>query len=171
MITFSAYEAYFLELASRYHRIAHSETEPHFAVMDIDDILSAMKSSLKFDRPSMILENPEGRLSYKNNGMRDENFGAFLILQQCLTRGDVAQKRTVMDTTKTVGMGICGKMHVDKTERFKGIRTAPRFIEFFDLAQVRYMKVGPIFSNCYGWRFEFNIGQDAELYYEPTEWA
>lgn len=170
MITYTEYEAYFLDLATRYHRIAHSEDNNHFAVMDIDDILSAMKSSLNFDTPSMILENPEGKLTYANTGMRDENFGAFLILQQSITRGDVQQRRAVMDLTKSVGMGICGRMLLDKTNRFKGNKTPPRFIEFFDLSQVKYFKVGPIFSNCYGWRFEFNIGQDAPIYYDPADW-
>lgn len=171
MITYTEYEAYFLNLASQYHKIAHSEASRHFAVMDIDDILSAKNSSLNFDTPSLLLENPEGRLSYANSGMRDENFGAFLIIQQSLTRGDVEQKRAVMNLTKTVGMGICARMHVDKKSRFKGIKTPPRFIEFFDLSQVKYFKVGPIFANCYGWRFEFNIGQDAPIYYDPADWT
>ncbi|AEL24008.1 hypothetical protein [Cyclobacterium marinum] len=170
MIDYSAYEDYFRDLATRYQKIGHSPTSNHFAVMDIDDILSAMRSDLNFETPSLILENPEGKFSYHNSALRDENFGAFLILQQCINRGDTQQKREVMDHTKKVGAQVISRMHIDKQTRFKGTKDAPRFVQMFRLEQVRYFKAGPLFSNCYGWRFEFNIGMEGAMYYDSEDW-
>jgi len=171
MIAYSAYEDYFKNLATRYQKIGHSHTTNHFAVMDIDDILSAMRSDLDFSTPSLILENPEGRFSYHNSSLRDENFGAFIILQQCVTRGDTQQKREVMDHTKYVGSQLISRMHLDKENKFKGIKTAPRFVEMFQLNEVRYFKAGPLFSNCYGFRFEFNIGMGTNWVYDEEDWT
>lgn len=169
MITYSEYEDYFQSLAKAYKPIAHTESHPRFAFMDIDSILSMSKTAMNMTDPCMILENPEGQLDHKNEKLRDENFGAFHILQH-VSRSEPEKKREVMDRTKQIGIALIGRMFLDKTRHFKGQGTAPIMLRFFDLSQVKYMKVGPIFSECYGWRFEFNLGKETPFLYEEDDW-
>src|SRR5690606_38498972 len=109
MISYTEYEDYFNSLARAYKEVAHTDEHPRFAILDIDDIISLQKTAMNMERPCMILENPEGQLDHKNNKLRDENFGAFLILQRA-TRNDPIKKRAVMELTKQVGLGIIGRM-------------------------------------------------------------
>lgn len=169
MISYSEYESYLSDLASAYKEIAHTPDRPRFALMDIDDIFSLHKTALNMDQPCMILESPEGHLDLKNDRLRDENYGAFLILQRA-SRSDAGRKRQVMDRCKQIGLGVLGRMFRDKINHFRGQGTAPLMVRFFDLSQVKYFKVGPIFSDAYGWRFEFNLGKETPLNYNEDDW-
>jgi hypothetical protein len=169
MLTYSDYENYLRTLAEKFKGIGHTEEAPRFALMDIDDIISLTKTELDMDFPCMILENPEGKLEYKHDRIKDQNLGAFMIIKRA-TRGDAAMKRQVMNMAKEIGTKIVAKMQVDKVSRFKGDNTVPKLVLYFDLSQVDYNKIGPIFSDCYGWRFEFEIGQEDALPYDEADW-
>ena len=172
MISFSDYEAYFIDLATRFTLIGHTDQQSRFATMDIDDILSDQRGVLDFTSPVMILENPEGAMDWKHDRLLDENYGAFHILQQ-VSRNNPSEKRSVMDTAKEIGTKVIAKIQLDKIARMKGEMTPPRFISYFDLGAVKYQKVGPIFSSCYGWRFEFNIGEETPLglIHDADQWT
>lgn len=171
MLTYSEYEDYFRNLATSFSLIGHTEAASRFATMDIDSILSNQRGALDFTHPTMILENPEGAMEWKHDRMKDENLGAFHILQH-VSRNNPEQKRAVMDLAKAIGTKIIAKMQTEKIARMKGDNTQKRFLLYFDLSQVRYQKVGPVFSDCYGWRFEFNIAQETplSLIHDPSEW-
>lgn len=170
MLLPSDYESYLKSLASSLVDIAHSPANVKFSMMDIDDILSASKGEMDMDYPCMILENPEGKMGFKHDRMKDQNLGAFIILQRA-ARGDAEKKREVMDTCKRIGAKIVAKIQKDKESRFKGINTAPRLVLYFDLSEVSYNKIGPIFSDCYGWRFLFEIGQEDPMPYNEQDWT
>jgi hypothetical protein len=168
MITYSQYENYFLDIAIRFRPIGHRDNLPRFASMDIDDIISMSRTEMDMDNPCMILENPEGKLDYKHDKMLDENLGAFLIIQRAV-RGDATMRRQALDNTKEIGSKIIAKIQMDKIARFKGLQ-APRMVLYFDLSEVGYNKIGPIFSDCYGWRFTFGLGQEDALPYDAADW-
>ncbi len=170
MITYSQYELYFKDIATRLVDIAHTDENPQFAIMDIDDILGSQRGKLNFTKPVMILENPEGRFGYKHDQLHDENLGAFHILRDA-GRDNPATKREVMDQSKTIGSKIISKLQYDKIQLSKGATGIPQMILFFDLAQVRYQKIGPIFSGCYGWRFEFNLAEQSPIIYDSEDWT
>jgi len=170
MITYSEYEAYFEGLATSLVDIAHTEQKPQFAIMDIDDILGSQRGKIDFTSPVMILENPEGRLAYKHDQLQDENLGAFHILQDA-GRDNPTRKRQVMDLTKTIGTKVISRMQYDKIQKSTGTAGIPQMLLYFDLAQVRYLKIGPIFSGCYGWRFEFNLAEQTPIIYDADDWT
>lgn len=171
MISYSQYESYFKTLAEQFALIGHTEESQRFATMDIDDILSAQRGELDFNNYVMILENPEGGMDFKHDRILDENFGAFHILHT-VNRGNPAEKRTVMDTAKAIGAEVIARIQFEKIARHKGNTDIPRMVSYFDLGQVKYQKVGPIFAECYGWRFEFNLGEEAPIntIYNPANW-
>jgi hypothetical protein len=169
MITLQQYQSYFEDTAARYTRIGHTSQSKRFAIMDIDDILNGVRGELAFESPTLILEHPEGSFDFKHEKLRDSNFGAFMILQRA-ELNDQAKKTQVMDTCKSIGTGVIARMHYQKAQYFSGNKSVPRMLTFFDLSKVDYMKVGPILSNCYGWRFEFNLALESAIPYNPSEW-
>jgi len=172
MILFTDLENYLKRLATGLTLISHTEEAPRFATLDIDDILSLGKSELDTNFPVMIMENPEGEMGFKHDRLYDGNYCAFHILQQ-VDRGNPTTKREVMNRCKEIGTKILLLIEKDRQKRFKGVDPAPpRFVGYFDLDQVKYQKIGPIFSSCYGWRFEFEIGQETPISYilDEDEW-
>lgn len=172
MILYSQYESFFSAIATSFTPIGHTPEAPKFATLDIDDILSGQRGNLDFTSPVMLLENPEGGLGYKHDRLLDQNFGAFHILQH-VSRGNPEDKRTVMDNCKSYGAEIIAHIQLQKIERMKGDNTIPRMLLYFDPSQVQYQKVGPLFSDCYGWRFEFNLGEESPIttVYNPDNWT
>ena len=163
MLLFTDIESYLKRLATGLTLIGHTEEAPRFATLDIDDILSLSKSDMDTNFPVMIMENPEGQMGFKHDRLYDGNYCAFHILQH-VDRGNPSDRRTVMDRCKEIGTKVLLIIEKDRQKRFKGISPAPpRFVTYFDLDQVKYLKIGPIFSSCYGWRFEFEIGQETPI--------
>lgn len=171
MILYSDLESYMKRLATGLTLIGHTEEAPRFTSLDIDDILSQIKSELDTNYPVMILENPEGEMGFKHDRLYDGNYCAFHILQD-VNRSNPTQKRQVMDKAKEIGTKVLLLIEKDRQKRFKGINTPPRFVLNFDLDQVKYQKIGPIFGSCYGWRFEFEIGEETpiNLILNDSEW-
>lgn len=169
MITLAEYESYFETLATRYKPIGHSPTTKRFATMDIDEILAASRSSLDLSGPTMILEHPEGRPAFRHEQIRDINLGAFLILKR-IRIGDSDDRRATMDLCKSVGMALISEMQRQRLALFQGAATQPKLLHFFDLSDVSYQKVGPILADCYGWRFEIQVGQESQLIHNPDDW-
>ena len=172
MILFSDLENYLKSKAIGFTRIGHTEEAPRFATLDIDDILSLSKTELDTNFPVMIMENPEGEMGFKHDRLYDGNYCAFHILQQ-VNRNDPASKRAVMDTCKEIGTKVLLYIEQDRQKRFKGDSTPPRLVMHFSLDQVKYQKIGPIFSSCYGWRFEFEVGEETPLSFilDEDEWV
>jgi hypothetical protein len=172
MILFSELEAYMISLATGFTRIGHTEEAPRFATLDIDDILGGQRGELDFNHPILILENPEGEMGFKHDRLYDGNYCAFHILQE-VNRNDPAAKRQVMDDCKEIGTKVLLYIELDRQKRFKGTNTPPRFVLNFNLSDVKYQKIGPIFSGCFGWRFEFEIGQETPIEYilDEEEWV
>jgi hypothetical protein len=169
MITFSAYESYFENLAKDFKPISHTDEAPRFAMMDIDDIISSQRTGLDFTNPCMILENFEGEIQYKHNQLADQQYGAFLIIQQ-VDRNNPVQKREVLDRCKDYGIRLITWMQIERKALFGGDHEANRILLYFDMNQVRYQKISNIFSGCHGWRFEIKLGEEAALPFNRYEW-
>lgn len=171
MILFSDIENYLIRKAKGFTLIGHTEANPRFANMDIDDILSMAKSELDTNFPVMIMENPEGEMGFKHDRLYDGNYCAIYIIKH-VDRNNPSHKRQVMDLCKEIITKVMCLIHEDKEKRMRGINTPPRFVTYFDLNDVKYQKIGPIFSGCYGWRAEFDIGEETpiSMILNPDEW-
>lgn len=172
MILFSEYCDYFEGLARKFKSIGHSDEVPRFANLDIDDILSSQRTKLDFTNPVMILENPEGQLSWIHGQLSDRKLGAFMILKN-VPRNDPEKKKAVMDECQTLGQAIIARMQYEKINLHKANLDSPyeSMIKFFDLNEVKYNKVGPIFNDCFGWRFEIEFARQDPLPFDSDEWT
>lgn len=172
MITFTEYVEYFEGLASKFKSIGHSEATPRFAILDIDDIIGSQRTNLDFTNPVLILENPEGELSWIHNQLADTKYGAFHILKN-VPRNDPAKKKLALDECQALGQKLIARMQYEKIDQHsKGVSSLyPVMLRFFVLDRSKYNKVGPIFNDCFGWRFEFEFAQQTPLPFDSDDWT
>lgn len=170
MYSFSSYVAYFRDLATQFKPIGHSEQTQRFAIMGINDILSNIKGPLDTRNPCLILERPEGALSFRNETVMDDSLGAFYVVKN-VTRKNPSELEQVHDDMKLLGMKIVQRMQYEKKLRSKGDKTMPFHALFFQLDKVKYFPVGPILGECYGWRIEVDLTDTYSLDFVLTDWT
>lgn len=171
MLPYSEYESYFETLATRFKLIGHTPEKPKFAALDIEHILSNQKGKLDINSPVFILESPEGKFAWQNDTFMDTKFGAFMILQYAKPNNPEA-RRQVLDNTQEIGMKVIARMQYERLILNKGVKDLyPHFILFFNLDDTKYQKVGPVFNDCYGWRFEFDLSEQSKLPFDSDEWT
>lgn len=170
MYSFSAYVSYFENLATQFKPIGHSPTSQRFAVMGITDILSNIRGPLDTKNPCLILERPEGGLTFRNDALMDESLGAFYLIKN-VTRKDPQALLQVHDDMKELGHKILLRMQYEKKQRHRGDKTYPFHTSFFQLDRVKYFPVGPIMDQCYGWRIEVDLTDTSPLTFDLNDWT
>ncbi len=170
MYSFSAYVNYFRDLATKFKPIGHSELRQRFAVMGITDILSNAKGPMDTTNPCMILERPEGALTFRNDALMDESLGAFYLIKH-VGRKDPAALLAVHDEMKALAHQIILRMQYEKKERSRSNKTFPFHSLFFQLDRVKYFPIGPIMDQCYGWRIEVDLTDTSPLTFDLNDWT
>ena len=168
---YSDYVNYFKTAAINNIALSHVDTTHHtFYEIDIIDIA---QESLKFKNKylSLLLESPEKRAS-DNNGDNVRKFisGAFAILKEAKT-GNHADRQLVLDETEEVAEQIVSKILNDAKMHLQNKNHAWK-LKGFDLNSIRFYKVGPMFTNHYGWRVEFTFNDTFlnNLHLDATKW-
>ncbi len=158
---FSAYISYFEAIARSHRQIAHSEQEKHFCRMNIEEVISDLRSQLLY--PALLLESFEGGIiDHLSDNFLDKQEGAFMILKQC-HNDDFEMENLLLDECRQIGMDIISRMIKDRRDFL---------LQGFDPASVHYQKVGPVFDNAFGYRFSFSIetAANASLQYRSERW-
>jgi hypothetical protein len=158
---FSAYSNYFEALATQLRDVAHTPEAPKFCRFNIEEILAGLAHGLVLDTPGLLLESFEGRLSEDGDNVMDNQDGAFLILKACELE-DFSAQNAIIDEAKRIGLKVIAKLRHDAL-RNQGL-------QHFDRNSVGYEKVGPVFGNCYGYRFTFSFFNPISLRVDPADW-
>lgn len=156
-MNFTEYVNYFKTAAINHKVIAHNPpTVNSFYRMDIEEVLNGLRT--KLSSVSLILENPE---VYTEDMLSDNRRklwrGAFLIIKQA-KRNDFDDEALVLNDTMEIGEEVLSKM-VNDAQKYRSNKSYTPAIGGFDPNRVRYQKIGPIFDNYYGWRFEIEFNQ------------
>ena len=171
-MTVTEYIDYFEQIAENLLDISHNPTGPvRFAVVDIDEVLTGIKTVLKWvDKPALILVNFSGSLEHRPGAkIRDSKKAQFLIVQAAIRGEDYQEIKEILDSTRETGFKVLSKIYNDREEYELG-NFCDSFIKEFYLSTVKYFKVGPKFDNCYGWLFELEIEDETELLFNPLDW-
>lgn len=169
-MNFSEYVDYFRTCAINHKVIAHNPpTVNSFYRMDIEEVLNGLRAKLA--STSLILENPE--LFYDDllsDNKRKIWRGAYLIVKQA-KKNDFDDETQVLSDTLTIGEEVLSKLFNDSQKHRKNNTYTPA-IGTFHPERVRIQKVGPLFDNYYGWRFEieFNQAANRSLRLDATKW-
>jgi len=161
----SDYISFFEDLATKHKSILHSPTEKHFFRANIEEVITGLRSKIKF--PAMVLESYEVRLiDYKSDNIYMAPVGAFSIIDK-VERDNYDKENEAINTCMLIGIDIITAIR----EEYQNFRNNPnRKIKYFDPATVTGYKVGPLFENCFGYRFEFQIGNPLSLKYDASKW-
>ena len=161
---FAPYSAYFESLAKRLVDIGHTNARPKFCRFNIEEVIDGLATDLDTTTPVLLLESFEGR--FFDNGSDqafDEQAGAFLIMQQA-GASDFAAQNAIIDRAKRIGRKMIARLRKDSR------RQVPGALSQFDLSKVEYQKVGPVFDNCYGYRFTFSWEEPTALVVDEADW-
>lgn len=149
-MTLLDYTAYFEALATKFKNIGHSQQRHRFARIDIEEVILGLRSRLELNEPCLILEAFEGTID-ENQGDNNLNAmtGAFYIMQNA-REGDTADEAQVLSRSLEYGKQVVARINQDAAKR-----RPTGFLKNFRLQGVTYHKVGPIWDNAYGYRFQF----------------
>jgi hypothetical protein len=160
-VNFTDYSDYFEGLATKLRDVAHTPDNPKFARFNIEEILAGMAHGLDPTTPCLLLESFEGRLTEEGDNVMDTQDAAFLIMQHCELE-DFAAQNAIIDLAKRIGFKVVAKLRHD-ARKGEGIK-------HFDRNSVGYEKVGPIFGECFGYRFTFSFFNPVSLAVNPADW-
>ena len=158
---FTAYSNYFEGLATQLRDVAHTAAAPKFCRFNIEEVLAGLAHGIDPATPCLLLEAFEGRLSEEGDNVMDNQDAAFLILRQCELE-DFASQNAIIDESKRIGLKVIARLRHDAR--------AGEGLQHFDRNSVGYEKVGPVFGNCFGYRFTFSFYNPLSLRYNAADW-
>jgi len=160
MADISSYIEYFRRLAAEHKDING------FYMMDINEILDGLRSTVKY--PALILENISGSYLASNldNPLEVIN-GGFLILDHLPNPDDFQGEVVIIDRMKQIGHQIIARMLHD---HLKCEPLAEKAIPGFDVNNVTYEMLGPVFDNGYGVLYSLKILDIIDLGINPSKW-
>ncbi len=161
-MTLTEYTAYFESLATQYKPIGHSPEIPKFGRIDIEEVVLGLRSRLDFSSPVMILENFEGALgNNEGSNLPHTQAGAFYILQNAIP-DDLADEVVKLDNCHKIGIEILARLYRDTLNSRQ---------RRFEIEKTNYHKVGPIWDNAYGYRFEVTFFDQYKIAINPANWS
>jgi hypothetical protein len=170
---YSEYVNYFKTAAINNIALSHVDNTNHtFYEIDIIDVA---QESLKFKNKNkeviLLLESPQKKAG-DNNGdnLRKYTSGAFAILKEAKI-GDHADRQLALDVTEEVSEQIASKILNDAKIHLQN-KLHPWKLKGFDINSLSWYKIGPMFTNHYGWRVEFTFNDTFlnNLHLDATKW-
>lgn len=153
-------EAYFEQMATKNLAIGHTPELPRFVRFNIEEVLKGLRAKLDLSHFCLLLEAPEGMLA--DNGadqVWDQQIISYMVLRQ-VEANDFAEERATVAQARKICLSILSRLLMEGQFGDMDIVNNP----------VEYEKVGPVFTNCYGYRYTFTASDPISLRYLSTEW-
>jgi hypothetical protein len=165
------YVAYFEDLATNLKDIGHTPDKKKFSRIDIEEVLTSMRTSLDMTTMCLVLEMLEGQLNDNiSDNIMNMQAGAFLLLRH-VKKGDYAAENVAMADAFKIFVKLLSKIKKDReTFPMNDANRSNGLVKYFDFSSVKYNKVGPIFDNCYGLRIEFGFSESVSFAFNPNDW-
>jgi hypothetical protein len=162
----SVYKAYFKDIAENHKSILHSDdNNKRFAGMNIEEVLTGLRSDLDTTGYCLILENFEGRLAdNRSDNILNYKSCAFWVIKNAPSN-DYATEEEVIDGCYDIAFDIISKINSDKIP-------VPRntMVKHFDPSTVTYNRIVNVFDSCHGYRVSFELHNHQSLKFEPSKW-
>ena len=160
MTYIDSYVEYFRTLAREHKEIND------FYMMDINEILDGLRSTVKY--PALILENLSGSYLASNldNPLEVIN-GGFLMIDHLPNPDDFQGEVAIIDRMNQIGHQVIARMLHDK---MTCELLSEKAIPGFDVNNVTFEVIGPVFDNDYGVLFAFRIENAGYLDYDKSLW-
>ena len=160
MTDINSYVEYFGTLAREHKEIND------FYMMDINEPLDALRSSIKY--PALILTSLSGNFEASNlDNILDLINGGFLIIGHLDQIDDFSGEMQLVSKMNQIGIDIITRMLHDY---MKCVTLTLKAIPGFNINNVSYEMLGPVFDNDYGVLFSFKTQGCLDLEFNPTKW-
>lgn len=163
-MNYSQIADYFENLARQHISVKHTEVDPHFFRINLEDIIGAHKN---FDaNPSVFLELPESRIHGETSDTSFLSRYCALTFMARVELGNREAELEAYDRMEALGIDFMSRLNRD----YKNFSN--RLIKEFDFKNIKIYKVGPMFHSMYGMRFEISIGEPATSFmnYNSANW-
>jgi hypothetical protein len=166
MADLSSYIEYFQSLAEKHKKILHASGAKHFFMMDINELLSASNSTIKY--PAIVLLKLSGKvIDKKEDNSLFSIEGGFLVLDHCKLIDDFASELQIFQDTFSIGIEIISRIQHDQQAcALLSVKALPDF----NPDQVRWEMIGPVFENHFGIMFKFPVNLLCDLDYDSSKW-
>ena len=155
----TATEDFFRSVATRYVPISHTEAQPRFCRFDLEELTAQLRQDIDTSQFCLLMETPTGKLlDNGGDGFFDDQALAFWVIRQ-VPQNDFAQERLTLSLARQHGRNIVLKCRAEMPG-----------LEPLSLSSVEYDKVGPIFNNCYGYRYSFVQPDQLDPRLDPADW-
>jgi len=155
------FNTYMLEVATNTKSIKHSEQEKHYFRFNMMELAKSMGSRVEF--PAIGVETSDFTLKAGDDDgiFLDRGIG-FIIINQVQQPDDFDAIETIYDDCLEIVMDVLGKIHKDKNcERPE--------VYNFDFDGLNIQPIGPVFTNCYGWRVESGSKEPSHIQYDASK--
>jgi len=136
-----------------------------FFRFNISEIQGSIRSKVNY--PCIALESPEGDFQGSGvfNSLENKQF-AFSILDKPI-QGDYSDEDNKLDSCELIGKQFLARIRNDS--RTEG----SEMFNLFDINDVQYHKVGPIFTDrLFGYRFEIKLSNNKiNMQINPDNWT
>ena len=161
------YVSYFETLARQHKEVLHSESQKHFFVMDINNVLGAMADS-SICYPAIILNSLSSRLVGSNLDNANEHFsGGFMVIHHSHDVDDYNSMVDALAISHRIGMDFLQRIHNDILS-CKPI--AEKALPSWNIFNVSSKMWGPVFDNDFGFSFEFPVIRPIDTAFKPENW-
>src|SRR5688572_29145943 len=107
----SEYVDYFRDIAVHHKLIAHSEQNKRFYRMNIEEVLSALKTKLEYvNKAALVIQSYEKSIDdFYSDNLRDVKNGLFMVVKKVNDR-DFNHEETISAETELITYSILSKM-------------------------------------------------------------
>ena len=161
MTDINSYVEYFRTLAAEHKEIND------FYMMDINEPLNALRSNIKY--PALILTSLSGNFEASNlDNILDLINGGFLIIGHLDQIDNFSGEMQLVSKMKQIGTEIIARMLHD---HLKCESLALKAIPGFNINNVSYEVLGPVFDNDFGVLYSFKVINTIDFEYIQSNWV
>ncbi|SFD00684.1 hypothetical protein SAMN05421780_11910 [Flexibacter flexilis DSM 6793] len=152
------------EIAAKLPEIQHSATQKRFGTIDIEDVYNSLRNDFDLRGYCLLIEFPEKTTDLQDlDSVFQDTIMAYTVLRK-VEKSNIAEREEVLVECERIGKKILSKIlhHARTRQFFKNTTFRP----------IPIQKVGPVFDNAYGKRFEvtFYESDNQQLIFKADEW-
>lgn len=158
---------YFELLATKHKSIAHDPFVSQKKAFLYGDVEMLVEDIAGVHSPGfiMLLETGSGSLDGPNEDNLYDNVDVAFIICKSVKEGDRLEQRDVEEACKKIGMQVVKRVQRDRNQKFVD------WLMDFNLTRIRYQRVFGFGNNHFGFRFEFQLTDSAQLTYDADAWS
>ena len=167
MIDFESYVDYFKGLAEKHSDINPSPDYKAFFRLNIDELLTGLRSDIDPNSFVMVLESYEHSPIDNLSENHLSNFtGAFMIIKKNEEISDFDNQDVIITECEKICVEIQRRIYDESINDY-----ANRFFTDINPSDFTFNKVGPLYNSWFGFRCQFNFTSTYSIKVDAGKWT